>query len=317
VRIVLSRKGFDGTSGGCPSPIFPDGSMLSLPIPDRTSPVRYRDLEWRGRNVGELVERLTGGRRRASDGAHLDPDLRAGARPRLRGWRPTLGQIAAAQGHLRNRGVGAGDLFLFFGLFRAVDLALRWTGPPVHVVWGWLQVAAVASVDRSVRPLAGSRWRWAADHPHLAFRPEPSNTLYVAADRLTIPGCVPATPGAGAFDVFAPRRRLTAPAARTASRWSLPRFLLPSGRRALTYHGDPARWSASGDAVLLVAASRGQEFVLDTSEYPDAVAWAAALLRVESAPHDALPRDPLLAPAPRGRVRQRRRPAVPLPFDDG
>ncbi len=34
MKIILSRKGFDGTYGGYPSPIFPDGRMLSMPIPD-------------------------------------------------------------------------------------------------------------------------------------------------------------------------------------------------------------------------------------------------------------------------------------------
>ncbi len=32
-KLILSRKGFDSASGGCPSPIFPDGTMFSLPIP--------------------------------------------------------------------------------------------------------------------------------------------------------------------------------------------------------------------------------------------------------------------------------------------
>ena len=34
-KIILSRKGFDSTAGGKPSPIFPDGSIFSLPIPQR------------------------------------------------------------------------------------------------------------------------------------------------------------------------------------------------------------------------------------------------------------------------------------------
>ena len=32
-RIILSRKGFDSSSGGVASPIFSDGSLCSLPIP--------------------------------------------------------------------------------------------------------------------------------------------------------------------------------------------------------------------------------------------------------------------------------------------
>jgi len=34
MKIILSRKGFDSSYGGCPSPILPDGTLLSLPIPE-------------------------------------------------------------------------------------------------------------------------------------------------------------------------------------------------------------------------------------------------------------------------------------------
>ena len=52
---------------------------------------------------------------RSDAGAHADPDLIAGARKRGAGWLPSLGQIGAASGHLRNQGVQVGDLFLFYG----------------------------------------------------------------------------------------------------------------------------------------------------------------------------------------------------------
>lgn len=35
MKIIISRKGFDTTYGGRPSPILPDGTILSLPIPSR------------------------------------------------------------------------------------------------------------------------------------------------------------------------------------------------------------------------------------------------------------------------------------------
>ncbi|MGC9778582.1 MAG: hypothetical protein HZR80_05015 [Candidatus Heimdallarchaeota archaeon] len=34
LKAILSRKGFDSSFGGCPSPILPDGTLLSLPIPE-------------------------------------------------------------------------------------------------------------------------------------------------------------------------------------------------------------------------------------------------------------------------------------------
>ena len=37
MKIILSRKGFDSENGGYASPILPDGSLVSLPIPNTTS----------------------------------------------------------------------------------------------------------------------------------------------------------------------------------------------------------------------------------------------------------------------------------------
>jgi hypothetical protein len=44
VNIILSRKGFDSGYGGWASPIFPDGRILSLPIPASNGSVSYDDL---------------------------------------------------------------------------------------------------------------------------------------------------------------------------------------------------------------------------------------------------------------------------------
>ena len=55
MRLVISRKGFDSTAGGCASPILPDGTMVSLPIPDEESGVRYGDISVHGHEVGALV----------------------------------------------------------------------------------------------------------------------------------------------------------------------------------------------------------------------------------------------------------------------
>lgn len=280
MRLILSRKGFDSGSGGCPSPVFPDGSMLSLPIPDRRSPARYSDLSWNGRNVGDLVARLTRGRVRADYRAHLDPDLRREACSRADGWRPSLGQCGIAQGHLRKQQVGAGDVFLFWGLFRSVDDDLGWAGPPEHQVWGWLQVGEVVEVDRARAERAASL-AWASDHPHWNRSADPTNTLYVAAGNLSLPGRpVRHGLGAGVFDSASPQRRLTCPEARGPSEWLLPAAFRPRGRRALTYHDADERWTPARarDAVHLQVVARGQEFVLDLDEYPEVVPWLAKLL---------------------------------------
>ena len=120
MRIILSRKGFDSSSGGRPSPILADGRMVSLPIPDEQSPIRYMDIRWKEYNLGDLVSDLTNGRVPASSSAHLDPDINCESLSRHAEWRPIFGQIGAAQGHLRKNNVQPGDIFLFFGLYQKV-----------------------------------------------------------------------------------------------------------------------------------------------------------------------------------------------------
>lgn len=117
MKIILSRKGFDSSAGGASSPILPDGTLLSLPIPDtsRTSNIRCEDIRANGVSIGIVVEDLTKQKITRRDFAHLDPDLRASAYPRLPDWRPLFGQSDQSQTHLKNEGVTVGDLFLFFG----------------------------------------------------------------------------------------------------------------------------------------------------------------------------------------------------------
>jgi hypothetical protein len=278
MKIILSRKGFDSSYGGVPSPILPEGRLLSLPIPSPGSPIRYRELTMAGYAVGRLVETLTNGRLGAVHSAHLDPDLRAEAYSRAPGWRPLFGQDGAAQGHLANQGVGSGDLFLFFGWFRQVERVAdhyRFVrgAPDLHVLYGWLQVDTVWALE--TRPAVPN---WARYHPHVHRDAEANNVIYVARKTLSLGGCVDRAPGAGVFTHYHERLRLTAPG-RSRSIWRLPRWFYPvEGREPLSYHTNPDRW-ARGDAhTLLRSVPRGQEFVLDADQYPEALSWARTLV---------------------------------------
>lgn len=73
MKLILSRKGFDSSAGGVPSPILPDGRLLALPIPDAASTIRYADISFDGAPLSRLVEPLTRGKITAEHGAHLDP----------------------------------------------------------------------------------------------------------------------------------------------------------------------------------------------------------------------------------------------------
>jgi len=281
MRIILSRKGFDHSFGGKPSPIFPDGRMVSLPIPARMSPIRYREIRWQEYNLGSLAADLTNGRISESFFAHLDPDLREESLPRSPGWRPIFGQAGAAQGHLQKNNVQAGDLFLFFGLFRQViqaDGRLAWDkgAPQRHVLWGWLQIGQAVRVAEC-NP---SEYEWARYHPHFHGVRTANNTVYFARQSLSLPGVAAGTvPGAGVFPFFSERLALTPATATRLTEWELPLWFYPrDGMRALTYHSDVTRWHRTESCAGLRAVARGQEFVLDMGDSPEAVAWLMTLL---------------------------------------
>lgn len=281
MKIIFSRKGFDSASGGTPSPIFPDGRMVSLPIPDKQSTIPYEDIQWQEHKLGRLVSDLTDGRIPGTHFAHLDPDINKESLARQAGWRPLLGQTAAAQGHLRNNRVQAGDLFLFFGLFQNVIQSagkFQWEkhAPRRHVLWGWLQVDEVLKID----DCSPSEYEWARYHPHFHRSPEAGNTLYIALEHLTLPGDMgTGLPGAGVFPNISEELALTAPDAAMPSQWELPHWFYPrDGKCPLTYHSDSARWTRTDNGTRLNAVARGQEFILDAGDFPEAIAWVKMLL---------------------------------------
>jgi len=131
---------------------------------------------------------------------------------------------------------------------------------------------------------ARSELPWVRYHPHLNREPGPKNTLYLARNRLSLPNLT-TKPGAGLLGQYSESLRLTVPGSRRQGRWVLPSWLHPDGRASsLTYHGDPLRWSRTANGVLLDAAARGQEFVLDCDDYPEAYESIATLLSAQIAP---------------------------------
>lgn len=281
MKIILSRKGFDSSFGGCASPIFEDGSMVSLPIPEDfkgvpkpARPVTFADIGG-SPNVGALVEDLT--RRfarpvKATDLVHLDPDLRKEALSREPGWRPLFGQSHAAQRHLERNCVGIGDIFLFFGWFREVEqrdgrFSFKRGAPDLHVFFGWLEVGKVWRLTERSISIPG----WALTHPHTTPNYGPSNTIYVA-------GGSEAKPFAGTFPTLSQQLVLTCPES-SRSRWRLPKWFHHSeGRSCLSYHSSPTRWQLDNDYAYLQSVPRGQEFVLNADDYSEAEAWARRLI---------------------------------------
>jgi hypothetical protein len=265
--------------------------MLSLPIPDAAGTVSYDDLVLSNHSFGKLITDLKAKRKAKkgmkallhTDKAHLDPDLTRKLRKRKPAWRPAFGQCGKDSTILRKHGVGRGDLFIFFGWFRRCELAggtyQFLTGEPdLHVIFGYLRVGEAIRLAHDPVP------EWAKDHPHLhgtARKTDAGNTLFVAADRLGLPGAED-LPGAGAFAKFADALRLTAPGM-TRSWWRLPKWFYPDGAPPLSSHESFERWRLEGNACLLRSVARGQEFVLDVKHYPEAIEWAADLIRKSGA----------------------------------
>nr|WP_250808176.1 hypothetical protein [Neorhizobium tomejilense] len=284
MKIVLSRKGFDQGSGGGPSPILPDGTMISLPIPDGRLGRRYGDLKHAQYDIGELVRQMSGYRYGPGSFAHLDPDLEHSRVSRADGWLPAFGQTGAAQGHLAKMGVGPGDLFLFFGWFADVENRSGgvWRRKPggrsVHAIHGWMQVGEVISLASGTV----EDWRhrpWLAGHPHVGRYPDPRNTVYIARQELSLTGVDgQGMAGGGHFHEIDDRLIMSAPNAPGKSVWQMPEFFAPRDGRSLSYHGDPARWSREGGKLRMRSVGRGQEFVIDVGDDSEAIAWVARVL---------------------------------------
>lgn len=280
MKIILSRKGVDSSAGGFASPIFPDGTMCSIPIPDSRSNTRYRDMHSVDTrpSMAKLVKNLSAEKITGTTRVHIDPDLDRASLPRAPQWQPLFGQCGAAQSHLQSLGVGEGDLFLFFGWFRQVEsYRRRWRyvpgAPDQHVIYAWMQVESVELVDELKH---NSKLSWAHYHPHCIAPFSGTNVIYRAKKYLTLSGKKIA--GAGVFRDYSDRLCLTNEGS-SRSHWRLPLWMYPQGREStLSYHADATRWQPGDDHVLLRSAARGQEFVLDLQHYPEGQEWLRELL---------------------------------------
>ena len=281
MKIILSRKGFDSRQRTA-SPILPDGSTLSLPIPvpDKypCSPTRYRDVRWRDSSLAPIVECLTRRRIRGEDMCHLDPDIRADALQRLPEWRPTFGQVDGAQTELENQRIRCGDLFLFFGWFRRVEETPGggWryapSTPNEHRVFGWLQVSDIVRVGADTAGAVEQR-PWLSAHPHVNGPSwPPNNTIYVATPKLCIDGTDIGVDGAGVFrSATASRGHVLTRCGEPMSHWRLPWGMWSAWR-----HRRPKQYrKRQGSWVYADVRGQGQEFVFEGT--PSVIEWVHEL----------------------------------------
>lgn len=225
MRIVFSRKGFDSSAGGGPSPILASsdgpGRPVSLPIPAGTaSATTYGDL-----GLGDWAASASRGKLSASDLCHHDPMF-------LPDGTCVFGQHGAAQTHLERQGVGIGDVFVFFGLF-----AEERTGEPHHRIFGYLRVEEMIALADSVPQELVD-----IGHPHALAMHSANDVIWRGEGRVA----------KRASDAL----RLTVSGG-PPSLWRRPEWLKRGG---LSYHDREDRWMRGG---MLRSVARGQEFVAD------------------------------------------------------
>ena len=156
-------------------------------------------------------------------------------------------QCGAAQTHLQNQGVGKGDVFLFFGLFRDEN-----TGESHHRIFGYLEIAEITDLS------AGMPQRLVdLGHPHALGMHGSNDCIYSG----------PGATAARASDAL----RLTV-AGGPPTLWSRPAWLKTGG---LSYHHRTDRWLRGG---RLRSVARGQEFVANIGRRRAPREWLARII---------------------------------------
>lgn len=260
MKIIFSRKGFDSSAGGFPSPIFPDNQLFSIPIPSNPDHSNYNTLAFKygDEPIQNILNQVTNHQIRngggyyecdytqAVQGCHHDPML-------IKDWpRLTLGQTQRAESHLRTQGIASDDIFLFYGWFKRVALIDgRWAYDPsawdIHLIWAWMTVGEVLQLDNSdLITSALKKFPELKVHPHLSsgWSATP-NSIYLSKEHALLPfsnaSCLTDMRNYGG-----------------RSKWRLPISL--NQPQAFTHLKS---FSAENNDVIVTYRGYGQEFVLD------------------------------------------------------
>lgn len=270
MRIIISRKGFDSGAGGCPSPILPNGNMVSIPIPDSHPSLTYDDLEIDGISYADIM--ITIHPQKKLDlhkkGCHVDPDINAAPWKELpKDWVPAFGQIGNAQTVLKKAGVEPGDLFLFFGWFRQTyynnNGILKYCSPKnngqdLQIIYGYLEIGSIITDPKEIQ-----RYPW---HPHSSSDrlKSKNNVLYLPTNRLSFS---PEKPGWGTL-AFSKDRILTRENC-TRSRWKDLPFLRPENLIA-------PQMKNNGDPGIIEYTGQWQELVYNGT--PEMMKWVKSII---------------------------------------
>jgi len=259
-RLILSRKGFDSKAGGSASPIFKDGRIFSIPIPQKfPSPRRYKDLNFDGISGVDLLKE-TSTTVSPYNYCHFDPSLNEDI--------GIFGQASSSQTELKNKGVSAGDLFLFFGWFKNFYTK----GNDLHHIFGWLQIEKVIEGSENIKYFLK---QVNAEHPHGygdASR-YTNNTLYIGKRNLDIQNKTTSTKGYGLFK-HTHKDLILTESKKTRSRWKLPGEYFSNSKNLFL---NRLKWEEKRNCKIFYKGF-GQEFILNAEENPKIIDWAYSLI---------------------------------------
>lgn len=271
-KVILSRKGFDSSSGRNASPVYVN-KFFPFQIPRAGSDVFYKDLQFHdGRSYLDVMKDL---RITHYSECHLDPDLyKPIMKHRSLNWRPIFGQTGIPEATLRNEEVSKGDLFLFYGWYKHLyeengRFYYERNDRGFHAIFGYLEVEEVFRLDKEnvTIPL------FATEHDHVRYRqdfPEVSS-LYVGRDRFLHDKN---KPGAGLF-YFDEELKLTRPN-ESISRWRLPRCFRKA--QDCFKHKITEVPTENRKEFHINFSGRGSQETF-ISDHPEVVAWAKDLVK--------------------------------------
>lgn len=276
MKIILSRKGFDSANGGYPSPILPDGRLISLPIPSKDK-ITYNNLKLDENTtyfylMKQLNDKIKYNKKwhilDEKTECHLDPDVYMNIIKRKSGWTPSFGQINASQTHLENNKVKEGDIFLFFGWFKHTKyknnkLVFDNTKPDLHIIFSYLEIGKI------IKTYKDNIQNWLDYHPHInkLRMNNKTNTVYVSNKKLSYNN---ALPGSGVFKFN--KNLVLTKEGYSRSKWELPNFLKNLN---ITHHSAKS-WKEEG---YFKSADIGQEFVIE--ENKEVENWAKNIIKYE------------------------------------
>ncbi len=273
MKIILSKKGLDSSNSVKPITID-NKQMIFLPIPSNQDYDNARYSEVFENKISLLFYCMEMGidfgyidnkklPMNGTTNCHLDPQLiNYFGYDNFKG---SFGQVKAAQKHLENKQVQAGDLFLFYGWYTDNK-----THKEKHTLFGYLQVGEIIKVNEltaSQKQKIVDKYPWLHHQPHW-YSQETNNTIYIARETCSFNKNIK---GFGMFK-YDKELDLTAKDIGTKTCWEI--SALKNCKVSFKDHNGNDSFNDLGQFRV---ADRCQEIVIE--ECPQAEKWAINLIK--------------------------------------